>query len=262
MESQTEGIILQTRELRESDLAVHLYTKDYGLMVVRAPGAKRSVRRFGGLLQSFSQHQLTFRQYRGQWPILLVLEPINMRLALCGDLGAYAGASYAVELFLHLTREDDVNISLFELLASYLDYCLTQSLTAKALCRFHLRLLENLGLMPNLDNCLECGEHYDAQFSYNFDLHQGAILCSNCSAQQTAALYPLNFEVLQLLWCVQHKKQLPVYVRQIWTRAMALLELRIEHLLGFCPRSRSFLYQMNPGLSPDAASPFDRSTQE
>lgn len=247
-EEHTQGIVVHKKEVGESDLVVNFFTLDYGRMVFRAKGAKRSKKRFVGL-ETFSHHKLAFRQGRqGRWPTLLRLESIEMYAELRHDLGAYAAANYVAELFLKLTQEGDANPRLFQLLSSFLTYNIQKSLTVKTLCRFHLRLLEDLGLQPDWHHCMECGRPFGEESFFSFDLGQGGVLCQACSPPGSRTTRPLRRQTQRLLSSLQERKSIDLPTPPPWENATELLNSRIDHLLRQPPQTREFLYEMNPNL--------------
>ncbi len=252
MEERTQGILLHTRPVGEADLIVHFYTTDYGRLTLKARGAKKSKRRFAGLLESFSRHFIAFERKRAGWPVLLRLEPVEMYTDLRNDLGAFAAASYASELVLKLTEEGDINRDIFDLLTAFVSYHTEKSLSPKSLSRFKLRLLEDLGLLPNWDNCMDCGSPYHTEEMFRFELGQGGILCRSCSHRYTRTTQPLHPNTRLMLIYLQNRQTLHVPEPLPWSEALRLLNLRFNHLLGFPPRSRGFLYQMNPALPTDS----------
>tara|TARA_B100000609_G_scaffold199555_1_gene204106 strand:+ start:34381 stop:35127 length:747 start_codon:yes stop_codon:yes gene_type:complete len=243
-EEVCEGVILRMKDLREADLLVSMYTRTQGHMTFRAPGGRTSKRRFAGLLQSFSKHEVAFRRTRSAFPILLRLEPLAMHTELHADLHAFAAVSYAGELILRLTQEADVNPPLFELLDTFITYCHKHSpLSEKALCRFHTRLLQLLGLQPGLARCLECGRNIEQERRIFFDLSQGGMLCDTCPPSHPHRIAPLSQDVRGLLICLQ-RRQATDFAPHVWYKTIELFDLRMTHLLGQPPKSRDFLKQL------------------
>lgn len=252
MEERTQGILLQSHPVGEADLLVQFFTPDRGRITLKAQGAKRSKKRFSGLLESFSHHHMAFEAKPSGRAVLLWLDPIEMHIRLRHNLGAFAAASHAVELVSKLTQEHDPNPQLFALLVSFLRYCTDHAITPKVLARFLLRLLHDMGLQPDWKFCMECGRPFSAERTFRFDLAQGGVICSSCIPSSASHLLslPLRLPLQQLLSLLQQKQTIPDVSLALWSDALSLLNQRINHLLGFPPRSRDFLYEMNPELPP------------
>lgn len=245
MEQKTQAIILKTREVGEADQVVSFFSKDYGRLTLKAPKAKRSKRRFLGMLESFSEHEIVFQERRAGWPQLLRLETIATRTKFREDLGAFSAASYAAELFLRLTQERDANLGLFQLLSAFLDMLLERPLHAKALCRFYIRLLHDLGFSPDWEYCFSCGLPSHSEESFRFDPSEGTLTCSRCLTPEQRSTRAAKKDLIDLLLRIQNKQALEETSKELWKRALKLLELRIDFLLSGNPRSRKFFYDMN-----------------
>ena len=58
----TVGIVLRRREYGDFDLIVTFLTQDHGKITLIAKSAKKSAKRFPGILEPFSQLQISFRK--------------------------------------------------------------------------------------------------------------------------------------------------------------------------------------------------------
>ncbi len=245
-EERSQGIILKLRDIGEADVLVTFFTDREGLLTMKAPRAKRSKKRFAGLLRSFAKHEITFQRKAHVAPRLLRLEPIVLREELATNLPAFAAASYLAELLIRLTQEGDANLSLFELADSFLSYLPQHSpLSPEAFCRFHLHLFRLLGLAPNWQFCLECGFPVSQdERRFFFDLAQGGLICEHCVPEPDKNFPPLSEKLRLLMMRVQARQptQAPPY---LWRQAISLIDQRILFLLGSPPKSRSFLKEMN-----------------
>jgi DNA repair protein RecO len=235
---------LQLRNVRETDRVVTFYTDTVGKLVLVARHALRSHRRFGGALDSFAHLRLLYRQEKSAMAYLVEVEPLALHLALRDHLDRIAAASYAAELVLSLTRVGDANPALFELLALFLGYCEEKTLTPPGFLRFHLRLLELLGLRPELDFCGECGQPLHSEKESWLDLHQGAALCSSCRLPATPPHIPRVREPIRQLLLDLQQRQSPPASEQDYREAIWLLDQLMVHLLRRPPKSRSFLREM------------------
>lgn len=237
---------MKLSEAGESDLLVWFLTEHHGRLTLKARGARKSKKRFMGRLQSFSHHELAFQPKRQGWPLLLRVEPITFHEGLRNNLGGFAAASYAAELLWRMTKEEDPQEGLFRLLASFLDYCEKEPLSPKALCRFHLRLLELLGMQPNWHACMECGRRLDGPDAegLRLDLGQGGLLCATCPSPSLSATPSLSPALRGVLGALQHKQAHPPASPLQWQGAVELLDRRIGHILGMTPKSRQFLREM------------------
>lgn len=245
-EEQCEGILLQSREVGESDLIVTFWTDRFGRMAFRAPKARKSQKRFAGQLQSFARLRLVFQRAREEerLPQLLRVDPSEGVAILPEELGAFASASFAGELMLRMTDEGDANAALYALFTGFLSFCASAALTPKALARFEMRLLELLGLLPSWSRCMECGSMIALVHTARFDLLQGGLVCGDCRPTQSHEA-PLLTPILRAaLDALQRKVTLEGETEPLWREVLGLLDRRLCHVLGHETRSRRFLAEV------------------
>ena len=121
-EIRTRALVLRCFDQRESDRLIHLYTESCGRVSVIAKGARRSRRRFPGVLEILTL--LDVRIVDPPRASMMRLE--GARLAapfegLVNDLGRYAIACQLLELLDRLTGEREANPELFHFAVGVLD---------------------------------------------------------------------------------------------------------------------------------------------
>jgi len=152
IESAT-GLILRTRPLTESSLIVHWLTPTAGRLATVAKGARRPGSPFAGRLDLFYQADFVF--YRSRRSELHTLKEVQVRQAhaiLRTDLRYLRAASYCAALLEQVTEPETPLPALFNLMCGFLDALLRQPVRATTIFRFELKLLEELGLKPDLAN--------------------------------------------------------------------------------------------------------------
>ena len=175
---KTEAIVLRSRDFSESSLTVSFYTKDLGKINGLAKGIKSRRKKYGGYLQPFTYNDIVFYQKINAG--LCTISQCNLRdffPAIREDLEKTAYASYFVELIDKTTPVQDENIEIFNLLLRSLRLFSTED--AKKICRiFEIKLLDLLGLMPMITNCIHCGSIIKEKARFSASL--GGTLCQRC----------------------------------------------------------------------------------
>lgn len=179
MEScRCDSIVLATMDYRESDRIVTLLTRELGKLRGVARGAKRSIRRFGGVFEIFARSTVELVPAEGLSKLrggdLQTLYPGIRR-----DLGRIAHAGYAAELVDGLVPEGVPYPRLFRLLAGYLEHLDGGGGSPSDRRFFEINLLNILGYRPALEECSGCG----AQLSGHESLvlgPAGQLLCPRC----------------------------------------------------------------------------------
>lgn len=151
MDARSTGLILRTRRLTESSLIVHWLTADLGRVATVAQGALRPKSPFRGKLDLFFQAEFSFvRSRRSELHTLREVSLRNTHPALRRDLGWLQQAAYAAALIEQTTETDTPLPVLYELLDGLLDHLPQQPALAVTLFAFEIKLLEELGLSPDL----------------------------------------------------------------------------------------------------------------
>ena len=154
---KTEAIVLRSWDFSESSLVISFYTRELGKINGLAKGIKSRREKYGGYLQPFTYNDIVF--YQKIHTGLCTISQCNLRdffPAIREDLEKTAYASYFVELIDKTTPVQDENIEIFNLLLRSLTLLSTED--AKKVSRiFEIKLLDLLGLMPTITNCIHCG---------------------------------------------------------------------------------------------------------
>lgn len=180
----TQAIVLRHIDYGESDLIVSLMSETGLLLRGFARGGRKSVKRFGGALEPFSQIEIRWQAGRGELLTLLDADLLNPRHGLRVSLEALALASYASELLEMLLQPGEPQPELFALLRGYLDSLAGGGDPQLARLLFELRLVQQLGYIPHLLHCSECFVQF-VDGDVAFDPVRGGSLCHACDAGQS-----------------------------------------------------------------------------
>jgi len=175
-----EALVLHHTYYGESDIILTLFTAEYGLQKGFARAARKSRKRFGAVLDPFTQAIFQWKRGRGDFLLLQDAELLNSRFGLRSDLPRLSLASYGVELVTLLLEEGEPSRQIYELLCSFLDYLEPGGDELSARLLFELRLIYLLGYMPHLLHCSECLKIFDCEM-IRFDANRGGSLCLDCA---------------------------------------------------------------------------------
>jgi DNA repair protein RecO (recombination protein O) len=182
-EHRTRGLVLRTFDQGESDRLVHLYTEALGRVSVIAKGARRSRRRFPGLLELFNL--LDARIVEPPRAQLARLEGASLARAfegLSADLGRYAIACQLLELLDRLTGEREPNPQLFQFAVGVLGVLDGERPDPLLALLVLTKTLARLGYRPELVHCASCGVALEeAEGSPAFVPRHGGAVCEGCS---------------------------------------------------------------------------------
>lgn len=159
----SEAVVLRTWPLRESDLIVSFFTRDYGRLKGVAKSALKSRKRFGGALEPGTLARAWFAERPGQELVRLdQLEIVRSPLSGRVDHVRLAVLSFFAELVDEALPEHDPQETVFRLLVSVLEQTITvQPDTSQPwmpLTYFSLWMTRLMGLLPDVSRCTTCGE--------------------------------------------------------------------------------------------------------
>ncbi|OGQ56312.1 MAG: DNA repair protein RecO [Deltaproteobacteria bacterium RIFCSPLOWO2_02_FULL_50_16] len=178
----TEGIVLKTLTFRESDQIVTLLTPRMGKVAGLARYGKKSLKRFGSVLQPFNILEFQFRERPHSSLILLEKAAIKIPLFhIYRDIYSIVGSCYCLELMDELVHERDPNFEKYLLLLNILQKINNHSLPLPFLLRWYeFRLLTLAGIGPEFRHCIKCHAAIEDDCDYQFVYWEGGVLCPPC----------------------------------------------------------------------------------
>lgn len=193
---KTEAVILRTRPFRSSSLIVTFFTKEFGKIQGIAKGIHREGERRGAEFELFTHLEILFYEKKRS-DLHLISETciLDSHANLRGSLESLLDAAFFCELTEELTETQDPHPRLFELLQVCFRY-LNVLPAVKLRNLFEVKLLNEIGWQPHLDNCLKCGGIVPE--SGFFSIREGGMMCSNCRGTDLASK-KLTAEPLRLL---------------------------------------------------------------
>jgi DNA repair protein RecO (recombination protein O) len=179
MKSKTEAIIISSMNLGEADKLVTCFSLDRGMLKGVAKNARRSFKRFGAGLESFTLSRLHL--YEREHQELARIESCDI-IEQHATIGCVLERAAAGAVMLELVREmaplGERNAAAF-LLLSHVLHLLDEGEDPLFLLRiFEIKFLSLLGYQPKLDHCLSCGTQPKGEAI--FLSMKGGVLCPAC----------------------------------------------------------------------------------
>jgi DNA repair protein RecO (recombination protein O) len=179
MKSKTEAIIISSMNLGEADKLVTFFSLDRGMLKGVAKNARKSFKRFGAGLESFTLSRLHL--YEREYQELARIEScdiIEQHATIGCDLGRAAAGAVMLELVREMAPLGERNAAAF-LLLSHVLHLLDEGEDPLFLLRiFEIKFLSLLGYQPKLDHCLSCGTQPKGDAI--FLSMKGGVLCPAC----------------------------------------------------------------------------------
>jgi len=198
---QTEAIIIKKIKLGEADRILTLYTPHLGKIQAVARGVRRPRSKLAGHLELLTHSLVSLARGRNI-DTVTGSQTINSFLPLKSDLQLASYALYATELVNQFTAENIENYPLFELLLETMHRLCQGGDNELVLRYFELRLLNEVGYRPQLQQCVACRSTLK-DTTNSFCPSAGGMLCPSCSQSQPLT-YPLSAEAQKALRLLQN----------------------------------------------------------
>ena len=248
----TAAIVLRRRAYGDFDLIVTVLTRDHGLRTLIAKAAKKSTKRFQGVLEPFNHLSIVFRQSPRKG--MAVLEEASLADAtgtIRSDFSKTAYASYWVECIILWMEEGQVRPDLYRLLEFVLSELDGRSMATELLSiLFQMRFIGQEGLLPILAHCACCQKNIDHLMQHDFcvDLTKGGVVCNQCpkDGRGYSGLRLSKGTLKQLLWIADGdlvKAKRIRFSAQTMAEATAFLEAFVPYHIGKVPKSLRILQQ-------------------
>lgn len=234
------ALVLSGVDYGEADRVLTLLTEERGRLAAFARGARKSKRRFAGVLEPFTLVDARLVETRGDLCRLDGAEIVDAFAELRLEIGRAARASYGAELVRELAREREPQPELFGLLKGWLGALAREDAGPLQMMRFELAALAAGGLMPRLDACARCGE--EGPPDALFDPEHGGLLCPGCAAGLGVRVSKEASGVLASLQRPGGPGAPPP--RHVRAEARALLSRFVAHHLGRRLKSLEFMKQV------------------
>ncbi len=176
MPKQSEALILRTYPFHEADLLVTFFTRSEGKVRGVAKAAKKSKRRFGGALEPLT-HVIAHWEDKEKQELA--------RLDSCDIIGSplttevtyqrVVALSYVAEVLDQLLPDREAHDDVFRLALAVVKQIKPDSIWMP-LTYFDLWIVRLIGLLPELTECVVCGESLNGSKAWFHPLADG-LLC-------------------------------------------------------------------------------------
>lgn len=175
------GLVVRERTVGEADKFIDILTDSHGLIEVSVRGAQKMTAKHGSAAQLFAYSTFCIAQRKERY-YLNSASPIHIFYGLRQSIEGVSLASYFAEVLCAAVRPVEQKSDILRLMLNTLHFLEKESRPLPLLkALFELRLLTELGMMPNIICCDICGEYTPEQLE--FYLQSGIFICKDCAAQ-------------------------------------------------------------------------------
>mgnify|MGYP005810853477 CR=1 FL=1 len=187
---ESDAIVLRSYDLREADLLVTFFTRAEGKLRGVARSAKKSKKRFGGALEPLTRVRVYYDDREGR-DLARIDSCDVLESPLTGpvDYGRAVGLAHVAEVLDELLPEREANDVIFRLAASVLSHMQAGAIWMP-LTYFDLWMVRLTGFLPDLGECIVCGEPLNGNRAFFHPLADGLM----CAADKRLASAEMSGE--------------------------------------------------------------------
>lgn len=247
---KTEALVIRLADWSESSKVVTLFSRDFGKIAAVAKGAKRLKSAFEAALDLLTNCNIVFIQKSGEG--LDILTEAKLQKRFTGKLGVleslYSGY-YLAELLDSLTELNDPHPELYAEALLSLDRFAGAIPLELAVLRWELVILQEIGQLPVLDGCAECGRPIAPDVWFDFSVGQGGLICPTChpEADHARPLQPGTLAIINQVLNGQEAAWQRLAVSPVQLRELRrVMTPTICQVLGKRPKMFGYLKFLNP----------------
>ena len=206
---RAEALVLKSAPFGEADLLVTLFGRESGKVRAVAKGARRATAKLVGHLEPLTVTRLALSHGRNL-DVVNQAETLETFTALKSSLTAITKGLQVAELVDGFGSEASPNEPLYDLALATLAAIGRAPDDELPLLHFQLHLLAVSGLMPELQNCVECRKEIEPD-RHRYSADGGGVFCPDCIPGH-AGLRPLSLRALKVLRLLarSHATELPM----------------------------------------------------
>lgn len=226
---QSRGIILKSRDFKDSDKLLSVFTEKDGKVSAIAKGVKKPKSSLRACVQPFCHSYLYMNRSR-ELDLITQGKLLDFYGNTRQDIERALHCLYMMEL-LDKSLMDHVPLAgLYQTLLEVMEAINERGLNSLFIRYFECQLLVNLGYKPELWKCVGCGKKPEGKFY--FSLSEGGLICQGCS-QESQYNMSLGGEAIGLLrFMIQGNFQAVSKVK-VSPGGLKQLELLLEKYLEY-----------------------------
>ena len=191
MQKKVEGIVISTVDYKESSKIINVFTKENGIIGVIAKGSKNLKNKLHTTTSILSYGLFYLNYIENKVSSLKEVDIIDYFKEIRKDIYKTNYSLFLLELASQVYKQERNN-NIYEILISGLKK-INEGYDAGVITNIiELKLLENLGIKPNLNYCVNCKSKNDI---VTISSYKGGYVCKKCVGEE----YIYNTKTLKLI---------------------------------------------------------------
>lgn len=181
---KTRGLSLRKRDFSNTSQVVTFLTPDHGKLSLLAKGSKRPRSSFGGPFDLLALHDLVYISRHAGLHLLTESSLLNNFSAIRTDYHLMGKALTLAELSLAMAQAEQPSADVFALVLAALHQLKPGAPAELILLAFEAKLLQEMGVFPELETCVICGAVRSGQAPL-LSIADGGRVCQACAPTAT-----------------------------------------------------------------------------
>ena len=240
-----EGIVLSETNYSESSKILNVLTKDFGLIGIMSKGCRNVKSKLRGVSRKLIYG--TFHIYHKEKGLstLIGVDIISSFSKTLMDLEKVSFSTYILDLTNQVVKEND-DPEVFDLLKESLIKIEEGFAPVVITNILELKLLDYLGVHPNIDGCSVCGSNKDI---VTLSSSSGGYLCRNCYSNQEL-VSDKTVKMIRMYYYVDIKNITKLEVsNEVIKEINDFLNDYYERYTGLYLKSKKFIKELNKLVS-------------
>ena len=237
MRRKVEGIVINAVDYKENSKIINILTKEEGIIGVIARGVKsiKSPLRTTTTVLSYGEFYLSSRS--SGLSTLTEVDITDYFKEIRKDLLKMNYSLFLLELCSSVSKHDNDN-NIYTMLISGLKK-INEGYDASIITNIiEMKLLDNLGIRPNLDSCVVCGSKFDI---VTISSYKGGYLCTNCVGKETI-FHLKTLQLIRMFYYIDLSKITKIDISETIKKEISLfIDDYYERYSGLYLKSKTFL---------------------
>lgn len=236
-----EGIILSETNYSESSKILNVLTKEHGLIGIISKGCRNMKSKLRGVSRKLLHGKFNIYYKENGLSTLINVDVINSYSKTIMDLEKVSYASFIIELTNQVIKQNNDD-NIYELLKDTLNK-IEEGFDSLVLTNIiELKLLDYLGVRPNIDYCSICGSSKNI---VTIDESSGGYICRNCYNNEPL-VSEKTIKLIRMFYYVDIKNITKLEVsNDVIKEINKFLDDYYDRYTGLYLKSKSFIKRIN-----------------
>ncbi len=209
--TKVKGIIIESKDLKEKDRAVSIYTLEKGIIRAIFRGVRSEKAKLKASKNVFTFGDFFIENTKGN-NIVSQVDVIETFYDLGQDLNKYYEACSIIDVVKKLATQESDPVFFVSILKALKILCYENVEKNMVLCKFLMDVFSGSGFPINFDECASCKAKITGKKFINYDY--GELVCGHCRTYTSEELSPSVFSALKILSEVDYEKLNTLHLSQ------------------------------------------------